>query len=136
MVPPEHVEGLYGCLDYYQDVEDPFSKQLLVRYDKRFPGAAKFTGGGACSGLYRGIALWAAAVTEAGTLERHAVVRALDHAKIAQGPGGGAEMVPGQHHLRLNMYIARAVKGDFKVVKNLGVIEPNERLVQEAGNDR
>jgi hypothetical protein len=26
MVPAEHVEGLYGCLDYYQGVGDPFSK--------------------------------------------------------------------------------------------------------------
>jgi ABC-type branched-subunit amino acid transport system substrate-binding protein len=129
MVPADHVEGLYGCLDYYQDVQDPFSAQLLARYDKRFPGAAKFTGGSACSGLYRGISLWAAAVIEAGTLEQSAVVRALDHSRIAQGPGGGAAMVPGQHHLRLNMYIAQARNGHFEVVKNLGVIEPNEGVV-------
>lgn len=132
MVPPHHVEGLYGCLDYYQDVQDPFSVQLLARYNKRFPGAAKFTGGSACSGLYRGISLWAAAVTEAGTLEQSAVVRALDHARIAQGPGGGAEMVPGQHHLRLHMYIAQAQNGHFKVVKNLGPIDPNESVVAPA----
>jgi branched-chain amino acid transport system substrate-binding protein len=130
MAPAAHVEGLYGCLDYYQGVKDPFSKQLLARYEKRFPGAALFTGGSACSGLYRGIALWAAAVTEAGTLEQGAVVRALDHARIAQGPGGGAAMVPGQHHLRLNMYIAQARGGRFEVVKELGAIEPNEALVQ------
>jgi branched-chain amino acid transport system substrate-binding protein len=132
MVPAEHIEGLYGCLDYYQGVKDPFSAQLLARYEKRFPGAAKFTGGSACSGLYRGIALWAAAVTEAGTLEQNAVVRALDHARIAQGPGGAAEMVPGQHHLRLNMYIAQASQGQFKVVKDLGMIDPNERLVEQS----
>jgi len=130
MVPAEQVEGLYGCLDYYQSVDDPFSKQLLARYNARFPGAAQFTGGGACSGLYRGIALWAAAVTEAGSVERDHVVRALDHSRIAQAPGGGAEMVPGQHHLRLNMYIARARGGRFEVVKNLGVIEPNEAVVR------
>jgi ABC-type branched-subunit amino acid transport system substrate-binding protein len=129
MVPAEQVEGLYGCLDYYQSVRDPFSVQLLERYEKRFAGAAKFTGGSACSGLYRGISLWAAAVTEAGTLEQDTVVRALDHARIAQGPGGGAEMVPGQHHLRLNMYIARARQGRFEVVKELGVVEPNERPI-------
>jgi len=129
MVPAEHVEGLYGCLDYYQDVKDPFSAQLLARYNNRFPGAAQFTGGGACSGLYRGIALWAGAVTEAGSLDRERVVRALDHARIAQGPGGGAEMVPGQHHLRLNMYIAQARGGRFEVVKTLGVIEPNQAQV-------
>ena len=26
LVPAEHVEGLYGCLDYYRDVSDPFSR--------------------------------------------------------------------------------------------------------------
>ena len=28
--------------------------------------------------------------------------------QIAEGPGGPAEMVPGQHHVRMNMYIAQA----------------------------
>ena len=36
------------------------------------------------------------------------VITALDHAQIAEGPGGPAEMVPGQHHVRMNMYIAQA----------------------------
>jgi branched-chain amino acid transport system substrate-binding protein len=35
-------------------------------------------------------------------------------------------MVPGQHHLRMNMYIAQSKAGRFEVVKNLGVIDPNE----------
>ena len=33
MVPAAHVEGLYGCLDYYQAVDDPFSQKLLAQYD-------------------------------------------------------------------------------------------------------
>ena len=68
MVPASHVEGLYSCLDYYQAVGDSFSEGLLRRYDQRFPGAAKFTGGSACSGLYRGMKLWQAAVKDAGSL--------------------------------------------------------------------
>jgi branched-chain amino acid transport system substrate-binding protein len=60
MVPAAHVEGLYGCLDYYQGVGDPFSQTLLAEYDRRYPGTAKFTGGSACSGLYRGLKLWQA----------------------------------------------------------------------------
>jgi branched-chain amino acid transport system substrate-binding protein len=126
LVPATHVEGLYGCLDYYQEVDDPFSKGLIDRYDKLFPGSAKFTAGSACSGMYRGLRLWEAAVTEAGSLEQEDVIRALDHAVIADGPGGPAEMVPGQHHVRMNMYIAQANDGDFKVVKNLGPIDPKE----------
>jgi len=130
LVPAPHVEGLYGCLDYYQDVSDPFSRELLARYNTSFPGSAQFTAGSACSGLYRGIKLWEAAVREAATLSQDRVIAALDHAKIAQGPGGAAEMVPGQHHLRMNMYIAQATAGKFKVVKSLGMIEPKEAVVR------
>jgi branched-chain amino acid transport system substrate-binding protein len=53
----------------------------------------------------------------------------LDQAKIAEGPGGPAEMVPGEHHVRMNMYIAQARSGRFEVVESLGVIDPNESLV-------
>jgi branched-chain amino acid transport system substrate-binding protein len=67
------------------------------------------------------------------------VIAALDHAKVTQGPGGSAEMVPGQHHVRMNMYIAQARDGKFKVVKNLGMIEPNKpsfRAIGQAGSER
>jgi branched-chain amino acid transport system substrate-binding protein len=129
LLPPAQVEGVYGCLDYYQTVMDPFSVKLLDRYNKLYPGGPMFTAGSASTGTYRGLKFWEAAVKEAGSLEQNAVVNALDHAKIAEGPGGPAEMVPGQHHARLNMYIAQARNGIFEVVKNLGIIEPNERLV-------
>jgi branched-chain amino acid transport system substrate-binding protein len=132
MVPAPHVEGLYSCLDYYQAVGDPFSQALLGRYERRFPGAAKFTGGSACSGLYRGLKLWEAAVREAGSLVQDDVIRALDHAKIAEGPGGPAAVIPGQHHLRMNMYIAQARNGQFRIVENLGAIEPQEAQVPGA----
>ena len=129
MVPAAHVEGLYSCLDYYQSVSDPFSQSLLAQYNSLYPGNAKFTGGSACSGLYRGLKLWEVAVKEAGSLKQDDVIKALEHAKIAEGPGGPAEMVPGQHHVRMNMYIGRASNGRFGIVKNLGVIDPKERQV-------
>lgn len=67
LVPAAHVEGLYSCLDYYYDVKEPFSEQLVGRYDELYPGDAKFTAGSACTGMYRGLKLWAAAVEEAGS---------------------------------------------------------------------
>jgi branched-chain amino acid transport system substrate-binding protein len=130
LVPAEQVEGLYGCLDYYQDAGDPFSKELLDRYNTLYPGSAMFTGGSACSGMYRGLRLWEAAVREAASLEQEDVVRALDHAKIAVGPGGAAEMVPGQHHVRMNMYIGQVRDGSVKIVKSLGVVDPDEPTVE------
>jgi ABC-type branched-subunit amino acid transport system substrate-binding protein len=132
LVPAEQVEGLYGCLDYYRDASDPFSIELLHRYEARYPGSAMFTAGSACTGTYRALKLWEASVTEAGSLDQADVIAALDHARIAAGPGGPAEMVPGQHHVRMNMYIARSEGGTFKVVENLGHIDPNECEVGRA----
>ncbi len=127
-LPPEHVEGLYGCIDYYQSVSDPFSRALLGRYNARFPQGPQFSAGSGCTGMHRGLKLWEAAVTEAGSLDQAAVVAALDHAKIAEGPGGPAEMVPGQHHVRMNVYIAQVRNGGLDVVETLGAIDPNEHL--------
>jgi len=78
--------------------------------------------------MYRGLRLWEAAVNEAGSLVQDDVVRSLDHARIERGPGGPAEMVPGEHHVRMNMYIAQAHDGDFRIVKDLGVIDPRESV--------
>lgn len=126
LVPAAHVEGLYSCLDYYQNISDSFSRTLIDQYDKLYQGNARFTAGSACSGMYRGLRLWEAAMIEAGSLRQEDVLKALDHAKIAEGPGGPAEMVPGQHHVRMNMYIAQAKNGSFRIVKSLGVIDPKE----------
>jgi ABC-type branched-subunit amino acid transport system substrate-binding protein len=130
LVPAEQVEGLYGCLDYYRSVDDAFSIELLSRYDGRFPGSAMFTAGSACTGTHRALRLWEAAVIETGSLDQADVIAALDHARIEQGPGGPAEMVPGQHHVRMNMYIARSHDGTFEVVRSLGHIDPKESEVR------
>ncbi|HET9180327.1 MAG TPA: substrate-binding protein [Terriglobia bacterium] len=126
LVPPAQVEGLYSCLDYYQTISDPFSKEMLKQYNKLYSGSAKLTAGSSCSGMYRGLRFWEAAVKEAGSLNQAEVIKALDHAKITKGPGGPAEMVPGQHHARMNMYIAQAKNGSYEIVKSLGVVEPRE----------
>ncbi|MGD0965182.1 MAG: ABC transporter substrate-binding protein [Candidatus Acidiferrales bacterium] len=108
----------------------PGNKRALETGKERAVGTPKPHWG--CCGhkfLGRGLKFWEAAVKEAGSLNQEAVIKALDHAKIAAGPGGPAAMVPGQHHARMNLYIAQASNGIFKVVQNLGVIEPDESVV-------
>jgi branched-chain amino acid transport system substrate-binding protein len=129
LFPAAQTEGLYSCLDYYQSVKDSFSRKLLAQYEALYPGEAKFAAGSGCSGLYRGLRLWAAAVTEAASLDQDDVVAALDHAELSDGPGGPTAMVPGQHHLRMSMYIAQARGGRFEIVQELGAIDPQERSV-------
>jgi branched-chain amino acid transport system substrate-binding protein len=110
---------MYGCLDCY-----PFSREFSpdttssVRAAQSSPAAA--------TGMYRGLKLWQAAVREAGSIKQEDVVGTLDHARIAQGPGAPAEIVAGQHHVRMNMYVAQVTSGKLNVVKSLGTHDPRE----------
>jgi hypothetical protein len=54
----------------------------------------------------------------------------MDNAKIEQGPGGGAEMVPGKMHCKMNMYIAQckvdAGKTRYDVIESDKMVDPKE----------
>jgi len=126
------MEGLVSCLDYFQAVDDQFSKQLQAAYGKKFPDTKYlFTAGSASTGMYRGVKFYEAAVKATkGDLKRESVAAAMDKAKLAEGPGGGAEMVPGKMHCKMNMYIAvckaDAGKTRYDIVKKSSMVDPKE----------
>jgi branched-chain amino acid transport system substrate-binding protein len=120
-------EGLASCLDYFRAIKDPFSAKLQAEYDKLYPGTVLFTAGSAATGMYRGLKLWERAVNQAKKVDRESVAAALDRARIEEGPGGGAEMVPGKRHCKMNMYIAVAKGGNYEVVsQSKGLVDPKE----------
>ena len=126
---PYEIEGLASCLDYFRAVDktDPISARIQAEYEKEFPGKILLAAGSAATGMYRGIKLWAAAVTEAKSVKREAVAPALDHAKISEAPGGPAEMVPGHRHCKMRMYIAVAKGGNYEIEwKSEGLLDPKE----------
>ncbi len=131
-LPAPEIDGSHSCLDYFQAVDDPFSKNLTEAYSKRFPDTKYlFTAGSAATGTYRGIKFYEAAVKETkGDLHRDAVAAAMDHAVLADGPGGGSSMVPGHMHCTMNMYTAVCkVNGDkasYKIVDKADMVDPRE----------
>src|SRR6201995_858369 len=123
------IEGLASCLDYFKVLtkDDPVSAKIQAAYDKDFPGTFLFAAGSDATGTYRGLKRWASAVKEAGKVDRDAVAAALDHAKIAEGPGGPAEMVPGERHCKMKMYTAGAKGGNYESgARSAGLVEPKE----------
>lgn len=126
---PEELEGLASCLDYFQAVDDPFSKELFAEYTAKFGDKNPLSAAGGSTGVYRAIMLWAAAVATANSVEREAVAEALDSASIENGPGGGASFVPGTRHVKMNMYVAVAKGGKFEVVDaSSDAVDPKECL--------
>src|SRR5712691_10877010 len=126
---PHEIEGLASCLDYFRAVtnDEPGSARIQAEYDKQFPGNIVFAAGSAATGMYRGLKLWEAAVMEARSVDREAVAKALDHARITEGPGGPAEMVPGKRHCKMRMYTAVAKQGTYEIVaRSKGLVDPKE----------
>ncbi|MCP1833740.1 MULTISPECIES: substrate-binding protein [Bradyrhizobium] len=126
---PHEIEGMASCLDYFRAVtaSDPVSAKIQATYDRSFPGKILFAAGSAATGTWRGLKLWEAAVKEAGKVDRESVAATLDHARIAEGPGGPAEMVPGKRHCKMNMYIAVAKGGNYEIVGcSNGLVDPKE----------
>ena len=130
LVPAEHVEGLYGCLDYYRAVRTPSARRSSIGTTSAIPGAR-------CSPRAAHVRACTGPEAVGGRGQRGRLVepgrRRRTHWTMPaspEGPGGPAEMVPGQHHVRMNMYIAQSKGGTFEVVKNLGVIDPKECEVQ------
>ena len=130
--PAQEMEGLVSCLDYFQAVDDPFSKQLQADYAKRFPDTKYlFTAGSGATGMYRGVKFYEAGVkATGGKLGREEVAAAIDHAVLENGPGGGAQMVPGHYHAKMNMYIA-VCKSDggkthYDVIDKADMVDPKE----------
>ncbi|HTT40799.1 MAG TPA: substrate-binding protein [Burkholderiales bacterium] len=127
ITPANEIEGLGSCLDYFKAVNDPAGNKLQAEYSRLYPGSILFTAGSAATGMYRGLKLWEAAVKEAKSVKREDVAKALDHAKIADGPGGGSQFVPGTRHVKMNMYTAVAKGGTFEIVaKSNGPVMPGE----------
>jgi ABC-type branched-subunit amino acid transport system substrate-binding protein len=130
--PAQEMDGLYSCLDYFQAVDDPFSKKLQEDYAAKFPGTKfPFTAGSGSTGMYRGIKFYEAGVKGTnGDLAREAVSAVMDKAKLADGPGGGAEMVPGKMHCKMNMYVAvckvEGGKARYDVISKASMVDPKE----------
>jgi ABC-type branched-subunit amino acid transport system substrate-binding protein len=129
-VAAQEVEGLYSCFDYFLAIDDPFSQQLQESYSKRFPNTPYlFTAATGTTGMYRGLKFYEAAVkATGGKLGREEVGAAMDVGKLKSGPGGGAEMVPGKRHCKMNMYLAVCKVEDgkprFEVISKADMVDP------------
>jgi len=127
ITPAHEIEGLASCLDYFKEVNDAFGNKVQEKYTKLYGTKNPLTAGSAATGMWRGINLWAEAVKKAKSVKREQVAAALETAKLADGIGGGCEVVPGKWHVKMNMYIAVAKNGKYEIVeKSNGLVDPRE----------
>ncbi|MBZ9772571.1 substrate-binding protein [Mesorhizobium sp. CO1-1-8] len=125
-VPKNALEGIYSVTDFFHTVEDPFSQKLLADYNAMFPGTPYlFAAGTGATGIYRAIKLYEQSVIKTnGDLAMEAVSAVLDSAKISEGPGGPAAIIPGTHHAAMNVYVAQAKGPKWEVISKTDMVPP------------
>ncbi|MBM3396196.1 MAG: urea ABC transporter, partial [Betaproteobacteria bacterium] len=92
-------DGIIIAGNYSQEYPSQTNKDFLAKWAKRF-GDTKIVHEIAVS-QYQGIMLWAACVKKAGTLERNAMLKAIESGVSIEGPAGTVSLDPKTHHAAL-----------------------------------
>jgi urea transport system substrate-binding protein len=124
----EEVEGLVTSFHYFQTIDTPANKSFLDRWHARF-GADYAELGTIAVCTHNAVHLWKQAVEKAETVEREAVIAALESGVSFDGPGGTMAIQPTSHHAIMSTVTAEVTDGQFKIVKTTDNVEPSDTSV-------
>src|SRR5581483_5999264 len=94
-----------------------FGNKVQEKYTKLYGTKNPMTASSASPGMWRGINLCAESVKAAKNVKLEEVAAALDKAKLAEGVGGGCEVVPGTWHVKMNMFLVVKQKTTYEIVE-------------------
>ncbi len=101
-------DGIIIAGNYSQEYPSAANKAFLAKWAKRH-GDTKIVHEIAVS-QYQGIMLWAACVKKAGSLEREAMLKAIESGVAIEGPAGAVALDAKTHHTALDIHLME-VKG-------------------------
>ena len=119
----ENVEGYFAAMKYFQSLDNPNNKKFVEAFKAKYGKTAVI--GDVTQAAYLGPWLWKAAVEKAGSFDIDKIAAASPGIELKTAPEGYVK-VHENHHLWSKLRIGVARKdGQFKVVYESGLIEPN-----------
>ena len=115
-VSAEESEGIMCSYHYFQSIDTPANHAFLEKWRARYGADAQEIGTLAIC-TYNSVNMWKKAVEQAGTIERMAVIEALETGISVEGPGGTVTMDPPTHHTIMSAAIAELRGGNFDIVE-------------------
>ena len=108
MAPSGFVAGVYAATDFWWTLEDkyPLAKEFVAAFEKKYNYKPEWS---ANSG-YMSLALWADAVTRAGSFYPPDVIKAYEAGKPTQSTVGEVRFRPEDHQLIRPVIIQRGKK--------------------------
>ncbi|MBX9963879.1 MAG: transporter substrate-binding protein [Burkholderiales bacterium] len=114
---PAEGDGIVIAGNYSQEAQSPANLEFLARWKKRF-GDTKIVHEIAVS-QYQGIYAWAAAVKKAGSLEREAMLKAVESGISIEGPAGTVTIDPKTHHAALDIHLMEVKNQKLTIINTV-----------------
>src|SRR6185295_839421 len=117
-------DGILIAGNYSQESTLPANKQFLAAWHKRF-GDTKIVHEIAVS-QYQGIKLWAECVRKAGSVDREAVLKAIEAGAAIEGPAGKVAIDAKTHHASLDINVMEVKNQKLTILETIKQRAPSD----------
>jgi urea transport system substrate-binding protein len=105
VLSPQEQEGIVAAFPYFQELETPENEEFVQMWHDEYGEDYPYITDSAVT-VWNGWHLWAEAVEEAGSVEREAVIEALEGGISIDAPSGEVNMDGPSHHVSQPISIA------------------------------
>lgn len=121
-LPHDVTNGIVVAKNYFDNIDTPANAAFRKALFAKFAPNEYISPNGLVS--YEGLHLWALAVKRAGTIERDAVIAALESGVTFDGPSGAVRIDGKTHHTYRNIYLAVAKDGKYEIEQTSEAVAP------------
>ncbi len=122
VLTPEEGNGIMVAYNYSQELDTPANNAFKERWAAAY-GDSNLIHEIAVSN-YQGVLTWAEALRQAGSMDRDALIAALETGLSIEGPAGKVTVDPKTHHAVLDVHIMEIENQGMKVVETLPQRQP------------
>ncbi len=122
VLTPEEGNGIMVAYNYSQELDSPANNAFRKAWAEANDGDQSMHE--IAVSQYHGVLTWAAGVEKAGTLDRQAVIEALETGISIDGPGGKVTVDPKTHHAILDVHLMEIQDQGMKVIETLPQRQP------------
>jgi urea transport system substrate-binding protein len=119
---PAEGDGILIAGNYSQEAKTPANQDFLARWKKRF-GDTEIA-----VSQYQGIYVWAECVKKAGSLDRNAMLAAIESGPSIVGPAGTVTIEPKTHHAALDIHLMEVKNQKLTIINTVKQRQPSDTL--------
>lgn len=117
----ENVLGAYG---FFEELQTPAGTSFVEKIKKAHPDTPYISELAAAT--YEGVFLWAEGVKKAGSLDRMAIIEALESGISFDGPSGKVTLDKATHHATRNAFLAEVKAKKWSVLQSYPDVLPSD----------